>query len=193
MNCRRFQDRLFEYVEGTLSAGELAAAQEHLGVCAICRRAVQAEQQQAQVLSTRLRQASEHLTLRPEIMRNVLRDSRVVRRDFSESIAGLWMRWLRLAIVPVYLLLIAACVLAFHFFRMPHRQTTPVAVATHSSSNEHPTVSLEISYHVPVYEFRQEGNSVVDSFVDETVVARAALPFADQNPDPQQLQIKDSL
>lgn len=193
MNCRRFQDQLFEYVEGTLSAGELAAAQQHLGICAICRRAVQAEQQHAQVLSTRLRQASEHLTLRREIARNVLRDSRVVRRDLSESIAGLWFRWRRLAALPASLLLVTACLLAFHFFRMPHRQTTPVAIATHPASNEHPTVSLEISYHVPVYEFRQEGNLVVDSFVDETVVARAALPSSDRNSDPQQLQIKDSL
>ncbi|HXC37210.1 MAG TPA: zf-HC2 domain-containing protein [Candidatus Acidoferrales bacterium] len=177
MNCRQFQDKLFEYVDGTLSASELAAAQRHLSGCSACRKPVQEEQQRAQALSTRLRQSSESLTLRLEILRNILSESRAPRPAATESLAGLWMRRLRLAAVPVSLLLIFAGVLAVHF----SGTRTSGPVATHPSAPapenyQRPEVSIEISYRLPVHKFYQEGNLVVDAFVDETIVVDGAIP-----------------
>ena len=55
MNCRRFQHRLYEYLEGTLSPGAQAAAEKHLSGCAACRQALGAERQIAQSLSDKFR------------------------------------------------------------------------------------------------------------------------------------------
>ena len=51
MNCRRFQDRLDQFVEGTLSAGARAAADQHLAGCAACREIVGRELDLARFLS----------------------------------------------------------------------------------------------------------------------------------------------
>ena len=178
MNCRQFQDKLFEYVEGSLSGDDLAAAQKHLSSCSACRKPVQEEQQRAQALSARLRQSSEPLTLRPEIVLNILAASRTARPAATESLAGLWMRWLRLASIPASLLLIAAFVLAVHFYGRPTHpggSLTTGYVPTPSDSRQ-PDVSIEMSYRLPVHKFHQEGNLVLDAFVDETVVINGAIP-----------------
>jgi predicted anti-sigma-YlaC factor YlaD len=194
MNCRQFQDKLFEYVEGSLCGDELAAAQKHLSGCSACRKPVQEEQQRAQALAARLLQGREPLTLRPEIIRNILAESRRVRPAATESLAGLWMRWLRLASMPVSLMLIAAVVLAVHFFGT----RTSAPVATHLSTpattdRQPPEVSIEMSYRLPVHEFHQEGNLVVDAFVDVTVVADGTIPSAGLKDIPQHLDIKSPL
>jgi anti-sigma factor RsiW len=67
MNCRRFQNQLDEYVEGSLSASAQAAVERHLASCDACRRTVQEERQFAQSVSIRLKQDASSLTLGLEI------------------------------------------------------------------------------------------------------------------------------
>jgi predicted anti-sigma-YlaC factor YlaD len=196
MNCRQFQDKLFEYVEGSLSAGELAAAQKHLAGCSACRKPVQEEQRRSQALSAHLRQSSESLALRPEIVRNILAASRTSRPAVTVSLAVFWTRWLRLAAVPVSLLLIAAGVLAVRFVGTPIRPGNSVPVATHVSTpadHQQPEVSIEMSYRLPRHEFHQEGNLVQDAFVDEAVTVSGAVPSDSLKNIPENLDIKTSL
>jgi anti-sigma factor RsiW len=72
MNCRNFQKRLYEYVEGSLSASAQAAAARHLAGCNVCRQAVRQEQQLAQFMSSRLQRDTMALTLRPDIRNRIL-------------------------------------------------------------------------------------------------------------------------
>lgn len=197
MNCRHFQDKLFEYVEGSLSAEEMAAAQQHLAGCTACRKPVRQEQKLAQALSDRLRQTGESLTLRPEIMRNVLAASRATR-PARESFSILWMRWLRLASIPVSLLLIIAFLLAAHFSATRTGERTSTPVATHVSTamatdRQQPEASVELSYRLPVHEFHQEGNLVMDAFVDESVVANGTIPSGSPKNLPQKFEMKTPL
>src|SRR5207247_80118 len=94
MNCRRFQNRLHEYVDGTLPAGIQAAADKHLAGCAACRQAVGQEQQLAQFLSNRLRQGTEPLTLHPQIQQRILaaRESIPATTGGPERVQEKWER-----------------------------------------------------------------------------------------------------
>jgi anti-sigma factor RsiW len=180
MNCQRFQDELFEYVEGTLSADTLAAAEKHLAECDACRQAVEIEKRRAAVLSGRLRQTSQALTLHPEIRRNIVAASlqKGPSPSVAESLVGLWRYWVRLAVIPGAMLLVAGVLLAVHFSGTGRHETISVPVGprvsavTSSDGNSPQTpVSVEMSYRLPRRQFHQEGNLVVDTLVDETVVA----------------------
>src|SRR5437016_11537218 len=107
MNCRCFQNRLHEYVEGTLSAGTQAAADRHLARCTACRQAVGQEQQLAQILSERLRQGTGTLTLHPQIRRRILTALQSSPATDGESVIYLWNRFARPLGIAVSLLLIA--------------------------------------------------------------------------------------
>ncbi len=92
MNCQRFQNRLHEYVEGTLSAGTQAAADRHLARCIACRQAVDQEQQLAQILSERLRQGTETLALHPQIRRRIVTALESSPVADGQSVVCLWNR-----------------------------------------------------------------------------------------------------
>ena len=172
MNCENFQDKLYEYVEGTLYTGEHDKAEEHLAVCVACRQAVQQEQKLAQRLSNQLQQSTEVLTLRPDIRRNILAVSndKAASPATAESIFDLW-KWLRLAAVPVSLLLAGALLLAIYFYNTRGRQTNSVPITPVANNNLESAVSVQMSYQLPTRQFHQDGNLVVDTLIDETVVA----------------------
>lgn len=168
MNCRSFQDRLYEYVEGSLSTGAQAAADRHLAGCSACRQAVSKEQRLAQTVSHGLRSGAKRLTLRPEIRSQILAAAEVESRPpVRESVAELWKRLFRLAVIPVSLVLIAGCLLVRYLPSAETRRTETAGAAQNGRS----IVSIQISYRVPTYKFHQEGAQVVDSLSDETVVA----------------------
>jgi anti-sigma factor RsiW len=167
MNCRRFQNRLHEYVDGTLSAGTQGAADKHLARCTACRRAVSQEQQLAQILSERLRQGTETLTLHPQIRRRILTALESIPTTGGENVVCLWSRFARPLGIAVALLLIATFVL-INFFSGPRVHET-------ARSDIHSAVSIEVSYLVPTYKFSKEGDLVVDTLSYETVVASGTL------------------
>jgi anti-sigma factor RsiW len=189
MNCRRFQNRLHEYVEGSLSASAQAAAGRHLAGCSACRQAVRKEQQLAQFMSSRLQQATMNLTFGLEIRNRILTafEDKSTPPVVAESIADLWKRFFRLATIPVSLLLVAAFLLITH---SPGTRMYHVETISSVDNNLRPAVSIQISYHLPACQFHREGNFVIDSLSDETVVASGMLRPGGQEPLPQKLETK---
>jgi hypothetical protein len=192
MNCRRFQNQLHEYVEKSLSAGAVSAADRHLAGCSDCRQRVRQEQQFAQLLSGQLRQETEALTLRPDIRRKILAASQVAAAPpaVAESVYGLWSRFLstrfiRLAAIPASLLLVAAFLLISHFTGARSHETE---TARANDRDLHAAVSIQISYRLPARTFRREGNLVVDSLSDEIVVASGTLRPDGQEPQKQEIK-----
>ncbi len=184
MNCRHFQDHLYEYVEGSLPALAQAGAGKHLAECLACRQAVQQEQQLVQFFSDRLQQASETLALRPQIRQRILAnlDRNPNGPANNEFMLLSWIRFARPLAVAASVLLIVALLLVSRFSRKQPQQVF--------SSDRHAvptTVSIQLSYCVPTYVFRQEGNLVVDTLACETVVASEMLLTSDQKSEKRML------
>jgi len=181
MNCRRFQNRLYEYVEGTLSPARQAAAETHLARCSACRQAVHQEQQLARFLSERLRQDTETLALRPEIRHRILTtlEHKPVPPSNGESIIVLWNRFAWPLAMAASLLLIVASLLGNYFSGARVHETE---VARSDGRDKHFAVSIQVSCCVPTYRFHQEGNLVVDTLSCETMVANETLWTGSQKP-----------
>ncbi len=172
MNCRRFQNRLYEYLEGTLSARTQSAADRHLARCNVCRQVVREEQQLAQFLSERLRQGTETLALGPEVQRRILTalEHQSTPLADEESVVGAWSTLVWPLAIAASLLLIATFLL-INYSSGARIHETEMA----RSSDRDSTVSIQVSYRVPTYKFHQEGNLVVDTLSDETIVASGTL------------------
>ena len=170
MNCRRFQNRLHEYVEGTLSAGTQAVADRHLARCTACRQAVGQEQQLAQILSERLRPGTETLALHPQIRRRILTALQSIPATERDSVISFWSRFARPLGIAVSLLLIVTFLLIDFFSGARVRETV-----RSDGRDIQSAVSIEVSYLVPTYKFSKEGNLVVDTLSYETVVASGTL------------------
>lgn len=171
MNCRRFQHRLYEYLDGTLSSGAQIAVEKHLAGCAACRQALGAEREIAQSLSGTLRQATDSLQFPAEIQHRVLAalaEQRPVRDEEQGSV----FVWGRL-VWPVALAA-SLCLLLAGIFLFPwgsSRQTDLPQPHLAGSG-----VSIQLSYVVPTYTFRQEGGYVVDALTYQTNVVNERLP-----------------
>ena len=120
MNLRRYPGLVARMMwTGALIVGARAAADRHLAGCGSCRQAVLQEQQIAQRISSRLRQDTKDLKLRPEIRNRILKAAvgRPAAPGVREIIAGWWHSYARLAAIPASAVLVAAFLLAgyFHF------------------------------------------------------------------------------
>jgi len=170
MNCKRFQNRVYEYVDGTLSARVRAAAEGHLLRCGACRQAMRREQHVSQLLSERLRHDAESLAIRPNVWRGILKAVEDQSTPLApwESIVGFCRRLAWPLGMAASLLLIVG-ILMFHLFS--GAQVHEMEAARLSSQGNHSPVSIQESYRVPVRNFREEGNFVVDTITYETVAA----------------------
>ena len=187
MNCRRFQHRLYEYLDGSLSRGAQAAAERHLSGCATCREALRAERQVAQSLSERFRRTTDSLQLPPEVQHRVLaalpaqrptlaegqgRTSlpgpRAVLAEQLESVFS-WGRWAWPVGLAASVLVLLTGV--FLHVRAPGPQTGPTQPHLAGSS-----IQVQFSYVVPTYTFRQEGGYVVDALTYQTNFVNERLP-----------------
>lgn len=171
MNCRRFQHRFYEYLDGTLSPGAQAAAERHLSGCAACREALRAERQVAQSLSDKFRRTTDSLRLPPEVQRRVLAALADQRRAPAE-VPGNVFSWSRLAwplsLAASVLLLLAGAFLYVRASRPPTGPPQP-----HFAGGG---ILVQFSYVVPTYTFRQEGGFVVDALTFQTNVVSERLP-----------------
>jgi anti-sigma factor RsiW len=171
MNCRRFQRQIYEYVDGSLSPRAQAAAEEHLSKCAACRQALMREQQTAQSLSNQFRRATDSLQLPPEFGCRVLAALSDEHRAPGEhqSVALFWRRlaW------PLAAAASGSLLLAGFFFLA--RAPGPGTAHPHprSAGGE---VTVQLSYVVPTYTFRQDGEFVIDALNYRTNVVNEKLP-----------------
>lgn len=170
MNCRQFQNKLYEYVEGSLDAGAQAAVEKHLEACAACRQRVQQERDVARSLAEGFKRASEGLELPAEVGRRVLAavaEERAAREERESTVCF----WRRLA-WPTALTASAAALLAGWFLFVPG--------AGHGPGRSQPrvaegVVSVQLSYVVPIYTFRQEGGLVIDALTYQTNIVNERL------------------
>lgn len=170
MNCRRFQSRLYEYVEGTLSASVRAAAERHVAGCSHCREVVRREQETARALSARFRLGTESLALRPEIRQRILVSSRrqPAPAGLFDSLIALWNRFAVSTAIAAFLLLAIGTLTVMDAFR---ERTHDGKIARTGESSVASAVSIQVSSRVPAYRFHREGNLVVDTLSYETVIA----------------------
>jgi anti-sigma factor RsiW len=173
MNCRRFQNRLYEYLDGTLSRWSRAAAERHLARCAQCRQALRQEQQLAQSLSRELEKSAQSLLLEPGLVSRL--ETTLANAGCARSHApvrpALWMRLAGSAAVATSLL--AAMVLLDKFV---FRSRGPAPETSQGQSRHAPTaVSIELSFQKPTYMFRREGDFVVDAFSYNTNLVKTTL------------------
>jgi anti-sigma factor RsiW len=154
MNCRRFQDELFEYLDGGLSRRAQAAARRHLEHCEACRQTVQAMQRTTKIMSTRFCDSTESLTLDPNLQTRILAavEKKSTRPPAIPFVPSFWRSFAFLG--AGFVLLLSLIVIA----RIRQNE------ASHSlGSDSGALISLQISYCDPTLTFRADGNYVIDS------------------------------
>lgn len=168
MNCHCFQDQLFEYVEGSLSADALAAAERHLAGCPACRAAVQHEEALAQQLSRRLRQRAAGLKLSPEIRREILAAAQ--RGPIPPALTDYLVAWWKRYAVPLSVGATAVALGAALWLNpLPGGRRSGVETAQRSDHSRPAAVSVQLSCRVPTCQFRREGDRIVDTLSVQTV------------------------
>jgi len=189
MNCQKFQEMLFEYVEGSLTESERAEADSHLAACPVCARVVQRETNVQERLHKGLQQSVESLTLgsqgRAELL-GALASERVVRqRPWPRRLTDVW---LRLGAALGASVALAALVI---WVRQP--QTSPQkaersggSVSAQVSAAK-PTIQIRLPGIATSYTFQQNGEYVVDTFVEQATAVNVTL----WNPGGEPAESKD--
>lgn len=182
MNCRRFENRLDEYLDETLSPGERMAADRHVAGCAACREALRRRQQIGRALANSFQRATQSLRLRPEVERRVLRDlaDRAAAAADRRPIVWFFARpvWPWAAAAG----LVVAAILLLRQFAASRN----VAVEASHPLDRNSLASIHVSYRVPIYSFQKEGAFVRDSLTYQTVVVNGRLsPEHDQKQLPE--------
>ena len=172
MNCRRFEQQLDEYADGSLWPLSRAAADRHLAGCAACREKVRRHRQLGQYLSGTLQQATQSLRLRPEAERRLLQalPSWSCAATCQPSVAWLWIRRLWPWLAAASLLVAGALLL-----RPASHGPNPRLEAGRSPNRSLDVASIEVSYRVPIYTFHREGPLVTDALTYETMVVHGRL------------------
>jgi anti-sigma factor RsiW len=185
MNCHQFQDKLYEYVEGSLRAEAQADADKHLAGCAACRQRVQQEQEMARSLSEGFQRATAGLELPVEVGRRVLA---AVAAEWEHPTSNIqhptsrgvpwgvdWMLGVRCwlldvckmsrlagpaALAATAAVLVAGLVLLTPLSR-PLRGDSQPRLARGG-------ISVQFSFVAPVYTFHHEDGFVVDALTSQT-------------------------
>ncbi len=168
MNCEHLRENLYEYLDDALSTSEKAAAERHLSGCPVCREAVRRESQLARSLSSRLEQAVATVALDSVARRGL---TTAVERELAESrerpLVLFWSRW-AWPFATAAVILMAAIWMGLHFVG---GQNSHSEMARLPAPGGHREVLIHLSYSVPGYTFRKEGNLVMDALTSDTLVA----------------------
>jgi len=177
MNCRRFQDELFEYLDGGLSRRAKAAAQRHLEQCQACRQAVQDAQRTTNILSTRFRGGTESLTLEPNLQTRILAgvENKPAPPPAIPFVPGFWR---------TFALFGAGFVLLVSVILIPHMRHNGASRSLDGDSGA--LISLQISYCDPTLTFRTEGNYVIDSLTCQPQIVEESLQLFRISTRPEQ-------
>jgi len=172
MKCKNAQENLYEYLDSALSPSDTASLRRHLEECATCREMVRREVDFSRVTSAGLERAVEEVRLEPHARRRI---AQMAENNLARSVGhhepSFWMRlaW-RFAATAAVLVLISGAV--YQFGSHPHSQPQPAHVSMPLTA---PHILVNISYYVPRYTFRWDGNMVIDCLVYEARVTEASL------------------
>ena len=161
MNCEDLQENLYEYLEDSLPPSRKSAVEKHLAECSACREAVRQEQELARSLSGRFEQSVQSVSLD---LHTQCRIMAAVEKKFSatprRAPIPFWKRWaLPLAATAVVL---ACGVWVGHNFLSNPPPTTRLPI--HAAEQ---MVVVHVSYSTPHYIFRRDGNTVVDTLIND--------------------------
>lgn len=204
MNCRDFQERLLDFLDEALSAGERREAEGHLAACEGCRDALREHVEFAGEMAEHFRRATQSLELDPEVRRSVLAalsGHHAAKHELRPARPALRQRgalWERLQASRLLLLeslgrvlrpplrrwVAAAGLLALAAMlgiRWPgiHSMDLPNAGAAELGV----TVSARIPGAVTQYTFRREGRFVTDALVTSARIVQATV-WANHDPEP---------
>jgi len=177
MNCQWFQDKLFEYLDGELSASVKSEVESHLEQCATCLKAVQTHH----ALSARFRHDTDSLLLRSETSWRI--EAALQRMEALPF----WRRVAWPAAITAALLVAAGL-----SFRRPIRLGVQSSEATLITAPA--TISIRFSSCDPTYTFRLEKNRVIDALTCTPRVVQENLSLSlNQNQLPQTQERKTPL
>ncbi len=175
MNCEDFRNRLYEYLDETLSAEVEAEARKHIEHCSACRYALQREEAATGLLRLSFDRATTHLALRPQLVRDIARGFSAETRPWH----GWRQRWQRFVSMPVGVAgasVVLVVVLVLSFATRPRRAleriTTPGAV----QHETHQACVIEVPIRTQTHVFRRQGGAVVDETVSSAAFAYAKIP-----------------
>jgi len=169
MNCRRFEELREEYLDGTVSAGEQAAAEAHLADCTPCAEGLRQRREIGRRVANGLQEATHSLRLRPGVERQILRQWAPTPARASSPRPADWFaslliwRWAAAATFVVAVIWVAG------------RPAGPPTTKTKAPGAPDDGVVIEVSYRAPVYVFENDGEFVRDSLNYETVTVNTRL------------------
>jgi predicted anti-sigma-YlaC factor YlaD len=179
MSCDYLRENLFEYLDDSLLPPDQAAVEKHLAECPQCRAAVQRESKLGRAISSGMEQAVRAVTLDGVDRRRM---ARAVERElggFREQPLVLFWKRVAWSLVAAAILLVAGIWMRLHFMPGKDLPRETVSHSTHAGTQE---IFVSVSYPVPRYTFRTEGNRVVDALTFETVVAEQGLAVKNEKP-----------
>jgi len=129
MNCARCRKRLYEYLDGALSARARAAMDNHLQSCPACQKALAEETASAATLRNLLRRGAEPITLRGDMQARVLSRAAQTRGvAWADAFAAFWSGYrLRVALAASTVAVAVAVLGLWQHFRR--------SAATHAPSH----------------------------------------------------------
>ena len=180
MNCESLRETVYEYLDDSLPPPEAAAARTHLHDCTACREIVQREKELCRSMAAGFEQAVAGVQLEDHVRRRIVAAMDQGRAEPRSR--GLLEGWRRL-LVPVALAGAAGAVMLVATIS-PRRGPVPprdskqesLRVSPHPSTRE---VAVRVTWCVPSYTFRREGNTVIDALTCEPQIAEGALLVKD--------------
>jgi hypothetical protein len=172
MNCQEFNDRLYDYVDETLGSEAQAAAREHLRQCGECRRAVMREKAVARSIRHSLDRATAGLSIRPEMLRNVLTasESKAIRTNILVQI---WEWFISKPLRPVgagAALLGALVLMAGLQARRPPTENSASRAVTEARQN---AWVIDVPIQTQIHVFRRQNGTVIDAITPSVVFGHA--------------------
>ncbi len=166
MNCGQIQNLLCELTDDSLPPPMVAAAEEHIKACPACRQAMERERAISKALSTQFENAANSVCFDETARRRM---AAAVKRRIAENLPASTMPFWRRLALP-FGIAIAGFAFAIRVMHEPASTGTrrsPETTARHATSAIH----IEISYSLPVYTFRRQGNTIIDSIAESSLTA----------------------
>ncbi len=172
MNCESFQENLYEYLDGALSPSATRAAEEHTEACQLCRDLVQREKEVQRSMATRFQEAVAGVQLEGHVRRRILAVLKTTPPERGEDLRARFWRRIALPFAAAAALVLLLITWKFHSSSEPGTHRGDAQLSSEPASR---ALSIHLTYCVPAYTFRREGNIVIDSLSCEPQTTEGSL------------------